>query len=74
MNAFGSHFFWEALEACATWGALLSGLEAADDVLKCGCHNKIFLLQTKFLSFKELQRIRKATDRVKGLFLCHLII
>lgn len=63
-----AYFVWEALEGGSARGALLSGLEAADDVLECGRHNKVLLLQTKFFSFKELQH-REATEIVKAVIL-----
>lgn len=50
-----AYFVWEALEGGASWAALLGGLEAADDVLECRRHDKVLLLQTKLLSFKELE-------------------
>lgn len=34
--------------------AKLGGLEAADDVLECGGHHKVLLLEPQLLSFKEL--------------------
>lgn len=55
-----AYFLWEALEGGSGGVASLAGLEAADDVLECGCHNKVLLLQTKFFSFKELEH-RKET-------------
>lgn len=50
-----TYFVWEALKRGATRTALLGGLESTDDVLECGCDDKVLLLQTKFFSFEELQ-------------------
>lgn len=69
MADFGAYFVWEALEGGSARRPLLSGLEAADDVLECGRHNKVLLLQTKFFSFKELQRTEETTEIVKALVL-----
>lgn len=56
MTEFEVYFFWEALEGGSAGDALLGGLEAADDVLECGRHDKVLLLQSQFFSFEELQR------------------
>ncbi len=61
MTDFWAYFVWEALEGGSARAALLRGLKAADDVLESCCHNKIFLLQTKFFSLKELQQTHKET-------------
>lgn len=51
-----AHFFREALEGGPARASLLGGLEAADDVLECGCHHEVLLLQTKLFPLKELQQ------------------
>lgn len=48
------YFVREALEGGPAGAFLLGGLEAADDVLECGRHHKVLLLQTKFFPLKEL--------------------
>lgn len=54
------YFFWEALEGGSAWDALLGGLEAADDVLECGRHDKVLLLQSELFSFEELRNTETA--------------
>lgn len=54
------YFFREALEGGSAGDALLGGLEAADDVLECGRHDKVLLLQPEFFSFEELQNTETA--------------
>lgn len=55
--SFSLHLVRQFAEVCASNlpGAKLRDLETADDVLQGGRHHKVFLLQTKLLSFKELR-------------------
>lgn len=59
-----AYFVREALEGGASGRAFLGGLEAPDDVLECGCHYEVLLLQTKFFPLKELQhRVTEKQDK-----------
>lgn len=51
------YLIWEGIKARAHGVAAteLGGLETADDVLECGCHDKVLLLQPQLLSLKELR-------------------
>lgn len=63
LSEFEAHFVREAFEGGPSGGSLLCGFEAADDVLECGCHNKVLLLQTKLFSLEELRRPQTAYRR-----------
>lgn len=65
MSEFEAHFVREAFEGGPSGVSLLGGFEAADDVLECGCHNKVLLLQTKFFSFEELRGDGLSYDRYR---------
>lgn len=54
--SFSFHLVRQFAEVCASNlpGAKLRDLETTDDVLQGGRHHKVFLLQTKLLSLKEL--------------------